>query len=91
MIMFTIILFAVASDFSRRDWGKSLTHLPVFTIDEIENHRKCGKTPESAIIKTLHRGKKKEERYISFGSISTHHDINSFFIKAKCKEMFMLS
>ena len=38
-------------------WGKSLEMLPQFTIKEIEQHRQLsGKTPESAIIKTLDRG-----------------------------------
>ena len=57
-----------------KDWGKLLKDLPRFTIREIELHRlKCGKTPESAIIKTLDRGRKfKEERYISADSIFTY-------------------
>ena len=38
-------------------WGKYLQMLPQFTIKEIEQHRQLsGKTPESAIIKTLDRG-----------------------------------
>ena len=38
-------------------WVKSLEMLPQFTIKEIEQHRQLsGKTPESAIIKTLDRG-----------------------------------
>ena len=53
-------------------WGKSLEMLPQFTIKEIEQHRQLsGKTPESAIIKTLDRGRKfKNERYITSDSIS---------------------
>ena len=40
-------------------WGKSLEMLPQLTIKEIERHRQLsGKTPESAIIKTLDRGRK---------------------------------
>ena len=48
-------------------WGKSLEMLPQFTIKEIEQHRQLsGRTPESAIIKTLDRGRKfKYERYIT--------------------------
>ena len=38
-------------------WGKSLEMLPQFTIKKLEQHRQLsGKTPESAIIKTLDRG-----------------------------------
>ena len=40
-------------------WGESLEMLPQFTIKEIEHYRQLsGKTPESAIIKTLDRGRK---------------------------------
>ena len=44
--------------------GKSLEMLPQFTIKEIERRRQLsGKTPESAIIKALERGRKfKNER-----------------------------
>ena len=51
--------------------GKSLEMLPQFTIKEIERRRQLsGKTPESAIIKTLERGRKfKNERYITSDSI----------------------
>ena len=70
-----------------KDWGKLLKDLPRFTIREIELHRlKCGKTPESAIIKTLDRGRKfKEERYISADSIFTYTDKDHFYVKCKCK------
>ena len=38
-------------------WEKPLEMLPQSTIKEIEQHRQLsGKTPESAIIKTLDRG-----------------------------------
>lgn len=69
------------------NWGKSLKNLPPFTIKEIEKHRlKCGKTPESAIIKTLDRGRKfKVERYISSDSIFTLLDSDRFHFKCKCK------
>ena len=40
-------------------WEKSLDNLPPFTVKEIELHRlNSGKTPESAIIKTLDKGEK---------------------------------
>ena len=40
-------------------WGKSLDNIPPFTIKEIEQHRlNSGETPESAIIKTLDKGRK---------------------------------
>ena len=69
------------------NWGKSLKGIPTFTIKEIEQHRlKCGKTPESAIIKTLDRGRKfKEERYISADNIFTSTDSGSFYFQCKCK------
>ena len=53
-------------------WGKSLEMLSQFTIKEIEQHRQLsGKTPESAIIKALDRGRKfKNEPYITSDSIS---------------------
>ena len=53
-------------------WGKFLEMLPQFTIKEIEQHRQLsGKTPESAIIKALDRGRKfKNEPYITSDSIS---------------------
>jgi len=68
-------------------WGKSLTLLPPFTIKEIEEHRLCsGKTPESAIIKTLDKGRKfKSERYISADSVYTQCDGVYFFVKCECK------
>ena len=54
------------------EWGKSLKNMLLFTIKEIELHRKSsGKLPGLAIVKTLDRGKKfKEERYISAYSIT---------------------
>ena len=55
----------------KTSWGKSLEMLPQFTIKEIERRRQLsGKTPESAIVKTLERGRKfKNERYITSDSI----------------------
>ena len=69
------------------NWGKLLKDLPRFTIREIELHRlNCGKTKDSAIIKTLDRGRKfKEERYISADSIYTYIDSDFFYFKCKCK------
>ena len=57
-------------------WGKSLDNLPPFTIKEIEQHRlNSGKTPESAIIKTLDKGRKfKCERYISADALYAKWD-----------------
>ena len=54
-------------------WGNFLSYLPPFPIKEIEERRlKSGKTPESAIIKTLDRGRKfKNERYLSADSVYT--------------------
>ena len=68
-------------------WGKSLEMLPQFTIKEIEQHRQLtGKTPESAIIKTLDRGRKfKNERYITSDSIFIKCDKGIFFVKGLCK------
>ena len=68
-------------------WGKSLDNLPPFTIKEIEQHRlNSGKTPESAIIKTLDKGRKfKCERYISADTLYTKWDNEYFYVKYKCK------
>ena len=68
-------------------WGKSLEMLPQFTIKEIEQHRQLsGKTPGSAIIKTLDRGQKfKNEHYISSDSILTKCDKGVFYVKGLCK------
>ena len=68
-------------------WGKSLEMLPQFTIKETEQHRQlCGKTPESAIRKTLERGRKfKIERYITSDSIFTKCDKGVFYVKGLCK------
>ena len=55
------------------EWFKCLKDLPVFIIWEIESHRlNSGKSPDTAIIKILDRGRKfKEERYLSADSIYT--------------------
>ena len=68
-------------------WGKYLQMLPQFTIKEIEQHRQLsGKTPESAIIKTLDRGRKfKNERYITSDSIFKKCDKGIFYVKGLCK------
>ena len=68
-------------------WGKFLEMLPQFTIKEIEQHEQLtGKTPESAIIKTLDRGRKfKNERYITSDSIFTKCDKGVFYVKGFCK------
>ena len=68
-------------------WSKDLTHMPPFTIKEIEKHRvNSGKNTGISVIKTLDRGKKfKEERYISSDSIYTSFDENSFFVKGVCR------
>ena len=61
--------------------------MPLFTIKEIELHRKSsGKMPGLAIVKTLDRGKKfKEERHISADSITTSTKGENCYIKEKCK------
>ena len=68
-------------------WKKSLEMLPQFTIKEIEQHRQLsGKTPESAIIKTLDRGRQfKNERYITSDSIFTKCDKGIFYVKGLSK------
>ena len=68
-------------------WGKSLDNLPPFTIKEIEQHRlNSGKTPESAIIKTLDKGRKfKCERYISADTLYTKWDNEYSYVKCECK------
>ena len=69
------------------EWGKCLKEMPLFTIKDIEEHRlNSGKTRDTAIIKTLDRGRKfKEERYISADSIYTRYDEKLFCFKAVCK------
>ena len=68
-------------------WGKSLDNLPPFTVKEIEQHRlNGGKTPESAIIKTLDKVRKfKCERYISADTLYTKFDNEYFYVKCACK------
>jgi len=70
-----------------KDWGKSITSLPIFGLKEIEIHRKkSGKTPETAIIKTLNRGRRfKEERYISADSIFCKESTDRLLFKCVCK------
>ena len=70
-----------------KDWEKSLASLPIFGLNEIEIHRKkSGKTPETAIIKTLNRGRRfKEERYISADSIFCKEKIDRLLFKCVCK------
>ena len=67
-------------------WGKSLSVLPPITIKEIEYHRLCsGKSPDTAIIKTLDRGRRfKDERYLTSDSIFTRWDDEIFVVKARC-------
>jgi len=78
---------AVAPAQSSNDWGKSLTSLLAFGIKEIEEHRKnSGKTPETAIIKTLDRGRKFfEERYISANNVYCKEESDRVLFKASCK------
>lgn len=66
-------------------WGKLLKGLPLFSIKEIEKHHlQSGKTPETAIIKTLERGRKfKEERYISADSIFSKCDNDCYIVLLK--------
>ena len=68
-------------------WWKSLDNLAPFTIKEIEQHRlNSGKTLESAIIKTLDKGRKfKYERYISTDTLYTKWDKEHFYVKCDCK------
>lgn len=70
-----------------KSWGKSLEFMPMFTLREIDLHRKqSGKQPGTSIIKTLERGRKfREERYISADSIYTAYDLDKFSVKGKCK------
>ena len=69
------------------EWGKSLKNMPLFTIKEIELHRKSSaKIPGLAIVRTLDCRKKfKEERYISVDSITTSTEKEKIYIKGKCK------
>ena len=64
------------------EWGKSLKNMLLFTIKEIELHRKSScKLPGLAIVKTLDHGKEfREERYISVSL----DPITGFVTAAKC-------
>ena len=68
-------------------WGKSLDNLPPFVIKEIKQHRlNSGKTPESAIIETLDKGRKSKcDRYISADILYTKWDNEYFYGKCECK------
>ena len=68
-------------------WGKSLINIPLFGLREIECHRlKSGKNPDSAIIKTLDRGRKfKQDRYISADSVFSKEEGKQIKFKAVCK------
>ena len=68
-------------------WKKSLDNLSPFTIKEIEQPRlNSGKTPESAIIKALDKGRKfKYELYISADTLYTKWNNEYFFVKCECK------
>ena len=69
-------------------WGKSLDNLPPFTIKEIKQHRlNSGKTPESAIIKTLDKGRKSKcDRYISADILYTKWDNEYFMVNVNVKQ-----
>jgi len=60
---------------------------PIFTIKEIEHHRlESGKSKDSAIMKTLDRGRRfQEERYVSADNILTKNSNETFMIKGKCR------
>ena len=66
-------------------WNKSLSGLPIFTIKEIERHRKkCGKGKD--IEKTTQRGRMfQAERYISSDEIYTKVSEETFFVRGKCR------
>ena len=67
------------------EWTKDLSHLPLFTIKEIENHRKKSGKNEKSIIKTRDRGLKfKEEGYVSKDSIFTKRKESTFMVKGDC-------
>ena len=59
-----------ASQNNENSWSKSLDGLPMFTIREIEEHRRKSGKNNNSIMKTTERGKKfKEERYLSANDI----------------------
>ena len=64
-------------------WGKSVERLAQLTIKEIKQHRLLnGKTSESAIIKTLDRGRK---FFRTSDRIFTKRDKGIFYVKGLCK------
>ena len=68
-------------------WGKSLSKMPLFTIKDIEEHRlRSGKSRDTAIMKSLVKGRKfKEERYLTADDIYTQSDEALFYVKGLCK------
>ena len=62
-------------------WGKSVEMLPLFTIKEIEQHRQLsGKTPESAVIKTLDRGQKFKNNAALLLTVFSQYVIRVYFM-----------
>jgi hypothetical protein len=52
-------------------WSKSLKYLPIFTVRNIEEHRKLSdKAKGLSVMKTLQRGRKfKEEGYLKYNRV----------------------
>ena len=64
------------------EWGKSLEGMPVFTVREIENHKKESGKNGATIEKTSERGLQfKNERYLNADTIQTMKTKN--FVKFK--------
>ena len=70
-------------------WGKSLTDLPIFTGQDIDEYQKkrasiYAKT-HSKIAKPIHRGSHfQQDKFISKDTIQTATDDNFFYVRASC-------
>ena len=69
------------------NWGKDWSSLPIFTLRDVEDHRKkSGKLKGHYIRKTLLKGKKfKDEGYILRDSIFTLSARERFKAKCMCR------
>ena len=67
------------------EWGKSLKGMPVFTVREIENHKKDSGKNGATIEKASERGLQfKNERYLDTDTIQTMKTKTFFKFKGVC-------
>ena len=78
---------SIPIDFDERkiEWGKSLEGMPVFTVREIEDHKKGSGENGVTIEKTSERGLQfKNERYLNADTIQTMQAKDLFKFKGVC-------